>query len=138
MNNIGEKVMTGDSNMASKEKQFICTSCPMGCLLKGLDKGGEIIISGNSCPRGLTYGLQEMTRPKRMVTTTILVNKGQRKLVPCKTKDPIDKDLIFKLMEVINKHSVDAPIRVGDVLIKNVLGSSVDIVATANVDELIK
>ncbi len=112
------------------EKEMICICCPRGCHL--LYKDGE--ISGFSCLRGKEYGLQEAVAPKRVVTSTFKVNSSKINVLPCKTSGPIPKEKIFLVMDEINKISVDLPIKMNQVLIKDVLSLGVDIIATKEQD----
>lgn len=111
--------------------ELICITCPRGCHLK-VDE--NLNVTGNMCPRGALYAKAELTHPVRMVTSSVFVDSLVESRLPVKTKDPIPKELIFKVMEEINKVSVKAPIKIGDVIIKDVLGSGVDIVATKNIE----
>lgn len=115
-------------------KEFICITCPRGCMLNVSEENGEVIVSGNFCKRGEVYGKQEMINPKRNISSTVKVNNGFLNFLPVKTSDTISKDLIFDVMNEINKVSVDAPISIGQVIIKNVLNTGVDIVATRNIN----
>ncbi len=111
-------------------KEFTCVSCPLGCRLRAEEKNGEYIIEGYTCKRGLEYGLQEMRDPRRNISSTVRVKNGFLNLLPVKTSAPIPKDKIFSVMEEINKQEVSAPIKVGAVIIDNVLETGVSIVAT--------
>lgn len=110
--------------------ELICITCPRGCHLS-VDE--NLNVTGNFCPRGAAYAKAELTHPVRMVTSSVNVVSEVESRLPVKTKDPIPKELIFKVMEEIMKVSVKAPIRIGDVVIKDVLGTGVDIVATKNI-----
>ena len=114
-------------------KELVCIVCPRGCRLT-IDE--EFNVSGNKCNRGKIYAVNELTNPTRMLTSTIKVNNGEICLVPVVTKEPIPKDKIFDIMEEINKVSVNAPVAVGDIIIKNVLNLGVDIVATRDIKEM--
>lgn len=115
------------------ERELICICCPKGCHLKVDAENNK--VTGNACPRGAEYGINEVTNPVRVITTTAKVEGGVLPVVTVKTKSPIPKDLNFKCMEEINKVVVKAPVKIGDVVIENVLDTGVDIVATRNVDE---
>lgn len=108
------------------EKDMICICCPKGCHLHY--KNNE--ISGYTCLRGKEYGLQEAIAPKRIVTSTFKVNSSTINVLSCKTSGPIPKEKIFLVMAEINKLNVDLPIKMNQVLIKNVLSLGVDIIAT--------
>lgn len=113
------------------EKEIICICCPKGCHLKV--NADENKVSGNSCSRGTEYGINEVTNPVRVITSTVKVENGDSPVVPVKTKNPIPKELNFKCMEEINKCIVQAPVKIGDIVIENIFGTGVDIVATKNV-----
>lgn len=112
-------------------KEMTCINCPMGCQLTVTIDDNDIKVSGNTCPRGETYAKDEVLHPTRIVTSTIEVNNGQR--VSCKTKLAIPKDKIFDVMKEIKNTKCSAPIKIGEVLIKDVCGTGIDIVATKNV-----
>ena len=111
--------------------ELICITCPRGCHLQ-VDE--NLNVSGNMCPRGATYAKAELTHPVRMVTSSVAINSKIEARLPVKTKDPIPKELIFPVMEEIEKVLVDAPSKIGDVIIKDVLGCGVDIVATKDIE----
>ena len=112
-------------------KELICITCPRGCHLQVDD---NLNVTGNMCPRGAAYAKAELTHPVRMVTSSVTVISEVESRLPVKTKDPIPKELIFNVVEEIKKVQVKAPIIIGDVIIKDVLGSGVDIVATKNIE----
>lgn len=118
----------------TKIKELTCIVCPVGCVMHAKQDGDNIEVSGNACKRGYTYAVDEMTNPKRMVTSSIMVLSGEMPLVSVKTKEAIPKEKIEETLVYIKKTKVNAPIKIGDILIKNVAGINVDIVATRNVD----
>ena len=111
-------------------KEFICIVCPRGCHLKVDD---NMNVSGNTCPRGKVYALNEITNPTRMITSTVAIESEELKRLPVMTSMPIPKGKIFEVMEEINKVRIKAPVKIGDVIIKNVLGLDSDIIATRNI-----
>ena len=113
-------------------KELICISCPMGCHLK-VDVDNKT-VTGNTCKRGEIYGLNEVTNPVRVVTSTVKVNGGELPVVPVKTAGAIPKKLNFECMKVINETTVNAPIKMGDILIKDVLGTGIDVVASRDIE----
>ncbi len=132
-NNLVLKEKKASELKSSILKEFTCVSCPMGCMLEarsGLN--GEFKISGNRCKRGLVYGLQEMKDPRRNISSTVAVKGAEINSLPVKTEKPIPKNKIFEVMKEINHIIVESPINVGDVIIENVLGTGVNIVATRN------
>ncbi len=114
-------------------KEFICINCPMGCLLKVDDSDlNNIKVTGNTCKRGETYGINEILHPKRMVTSVVKI-KNSDLILSVKTKEAIPKELIFKALEVLKNVTVNKPIYIGDVVVKNILNTGVDVVATKNI-----
>lgn len=116
-------------------KTLICIGCPVGCLIT-VDRNadGSLAITGNTCKKGEEYARNEMTLPKRSVTSYMKVTGGSAKVVSVKTKEEIPKDKIWDCMEEIKKAVAEAPIKVGDVLLENVAGTGVSIIATCNVE----
>lgn len=113
-------------------KELICIVCPVGCHLKVEEKEGQYNVTGNKCKRGEEYGVKEVTAPTRVLPTTVKITGAALNRLPVKTKGAIPKDKIFEAMEVINKVEVKSPIRVGDIIVKNLLDTGVDVVATRN------
>ena len=104
----------------------------MGCDLAITKEGESWKVSGNKCPRGEKYGIAEMTDPRRMVPTTVAIEGSTYPVIPVKTSAPIPKDKIFEVMKVLSDVKVKSPIKIGDVVVKNILSTGVDIVATKN------
>ena len=112
-------------------KEFTCIICPRGCLLHVDD---EMNVTGNTCPRGKQYAISELTNPVRTITSSVRVNNRDDLLVSVKTSGSIPKGKIFEVMDEINKLSVAAPTRIGDVVARDILGLGVDILITKNID----
>ena len=113
------------------EKQLICIICPRGCTLNAT-VCDEIKVSGNACPKGEKYAIDELTNPLRTVTSTVRVKNMPLTMVSVKTKDPIPKDKMAEAMKIIRATEVNAPIKIGDVIIKDVFGT--DIIATKEIN----
>lgn len=118
-------------------KEMICISCPLGCHL-AVDDGdkNDIKVTGNTCPRGKVYAVNEVTCPKRMVTSSVKVADSDAKLVSVKTSEAIPKESIFDCLEVIKSITATAPVKAGDVLYKNVCNSGADIIATKHASKI--
>ncbi|MCI1244896.1 MAG: DUF1667 domain-containing protein [Bacilli bacterium] len=113
--------------------ELICINCPRGCHLKVDEK---LNVTGNFCPRGAAYGKQEVTNPVRVVTSTVRVEGAELPLCPVKTAQATPKGKMFEIMSMINKAHLKAPIHVGDLVIKNVCGTGVDVVACRNMKKV--
>lgn len=115
-------------------RELTCINCPMGCALKvTLDNGEVVSVTGNTCPRGDTYGRSEVIHPVRMITSVLPVEGGDLAMVSCKTSQPVDKERIFDVMRAMEGVCIQAPVAIGDVLIANAANSGADIVATRSI-----
>ena len=94
------------------------------------DNDEILSVTGNTCKRGDTYARTECTNPVRSLATTVRINGGIYNVVPCKSAGALPKEKIMDCMEIINKISADAPIKLGDVLVKDILGTGINIIAT--------
>ena len=114
--------------------KLICTVCPQGCEV-AVERDGDRDwhVEGNRCRRGREFALQEMINPTRVLTTSIWVNGGDHRLVSVKTDRAIPKDAIKSAIEEIAKITVNAPIKLGDTIIKNIADTDANIVATRDV-----
>ena len=118
--------------MPNEVKEMICICCPIGCNLHIQKINENYLVSGNKCPRGNSYGIEEMIAPKRTLTSTVKIEGGLYPMLPVKTALPIPKNLILAVMKILAKITVKAPIRIGDVIVADVAGTGIDIVATKN------
>lgn len=113
------------------KRELTCIVCPIGCQLSvTLENGVVTEVTGNTCPRGKQYAIDECISPVRTITTTARTSNGG--VIPVKTATPIPKQLMFDCMQEIDKAIVALPAQIGDVVIENLLGTGVDVVVTAN------
>ena len=112
-------------------KELTCIVCPRGCRLK-VDDNME--VTGNACPRGQLYAINELTHPTRTITSSVRVSNRPYTLVSVKTDKPVPKDKMFDVMKEIDKLVVKAPTRIGQVVLANVLGTDSNIVITKDID----
>ncbi len=117
--------------MAEETTELICVTCPMGCTLDVTHEGETIVeVKGATCKRGVDYAQEELTDPRRMVTTTVRVAGGLHPLLAVYTSAPIPKARIFDLLEALREVEVQAPLRVGDVVLEDVVDTEVDVVSS--------
>lgn len=117
--------------------ETICIVCPIGChlqIIKDENSPKGYIVKGNQCKRGEQYGILEMTNPTRVITSTIKINNAHLNRLPIKTNGAIPKDMNFKCMEHINSLEVNAPVRIGQVIVKNILGTGIDLIASRSME----
>lgn len=115
-------------------RDLTCIGCPLGCALTVTMENDEVVsVSGNTCPRGDAYARKEVTNPTRIVTSTVCVKNGTAPMVNVKTASDIPKAKIFECVQALRDISLSAPVNIGDVVLANVAGTGVDIVAARNV-----
>jgi CxxC motif-containing protein len=119
------------------ETNITCILCPIGCEIR-INKRELSIIDGAKCKKGIEYSKNEILNPKRIITTSILVRNGNIPLVSVKTSKPIPKEKIFEILDIIKITSVNAPIEIGQIIIKNILNTGSDIIATKSIKKIIK
>ena len=113
---------------------LICIGCPLGCPLTVEMEGKEVKnVTGNTCPRGVAYAKKELTNPTRIVTSTVRVAGGKLAMVSVKTQSDIPKDKIFDCVKALKDVELTAPVKIGDVVLENVAGTGVNVIATKNV-----
>jgi len=110
---------------------LICINCPRGCEMDVTVDGSDVTVSGNACPRGEAYARAEVTNPTRMMTGLVRV-AGTRRPLSVKTRTAIPKAKIMDVTNLLANTTVIPPKRMGEVIIENVCGTGVDIVATSN------
>lgn len=108
-------------------KKLICIECPKGC---NLSISENLEVSGNSCPRGKVYAINELTNPKRILTSTVKISGSFISRLPVISSESIPKDKLFDVMNAINSIEVKAPINIHEVIISDVCNLGVDIIAT--------
>ncbi len=115
-----------------KERVLTCIVCPRGCALKVvLDESGAVAdISGNACKRGAQYAEDECTHPRRTVTSTVRLCSG--KVISVKTEGTVPKERVFDVMAEINSACAEDGVKIGDVIIEDVCGTGINVVATSN------
>ena len=117
--------------MAEEKKNLTCICCPMGCQITvTLDNGEVTDVTGNTCKRSDVYARKEVTNPTRVVTSSVRVSGGRIAMVSCKTAGDIPKGKIFDCCKAIQSIEVQAPVKIGDIILKDVCGTGVDVIAT--------
>jgi CxxC motif-containing protein len=113
------------------KKNLTCIECPLGCSLAiDVENGKVITVSGNKCPKGETYARSEIENPMRVLTSCVLAEGLEVKMVPVRTDKPIPKSRILDAMVEIKKARVTRAVTVGDVITENIFGSGANVIAT--------
>ena len=121
--------------MTMETKTLTCITCPMGCELTAELNGGVVTaVTGNTCPRGAVYAKEELTEPKRMLTSTVRIDGGCLPLLPVVSAQALPKQQVLACADLLRQVVVKAPVQAGDVVIDNILGLGVAIVASRDMD----
>ena len=116
------------------ERNITCIVCPIGCKILIKTDGTQFeIVEGNKCKRGIEYARSEALDPRRMLTTSVLVNDGEWPLASVKSSKPVPKEKLFSVLKEIGGTAVKAPVNSGQIIIKNAANTGIDIVATKTV-----
>ncbi|MCD5414336.1 MAG: DUF1667 domain-containing protein [Clostridiales bacterium] len=114
-------------------REIICIACPVGCKLKVKHKGelkGQWIIEGNLCEKGIEFAKNELTNPTRVICSTVKTTFKELPRLPVRTDGEIAKELIFEVMKEINAIVLDYHVECSDIVLRNVLNTGVNIIAT--------
>lgn len=119
-------------------ESLVCIICPKACVMN-IELEDNIVknVSGNKCRRGIDYAKKEFTNPERELSSTVLINNSVHPLLPVRASKALPKDSLIKVMEIIEKTEVSAPIKIGDIIIKNVLNLGVDIIASRSMEKVL-
>jgi CxxC motif-containing protein len=118
----------------SEETKIICVACPKGCRLRINRQGETIVVSEQGCKRGEQYAIQELTDPRRMVATTVRIQSHLHPLLPVYTSAPISKAKIQPLLITLRKINLTVPVKMGQVVIKDALGTGIDVLASRDIN----
>jgi len=116
-------------------RELICIACPVGCRLTAvINTDNTVVITGNQCERGETYGQAEVLAPKRTVTAVVKTNSKQLSHLPVKTTQPLLKQYIPSLLTTLYHCYVIVPVAAGDILLADFEGTGVDVVFTRSLE----
>ena len=117
-----------------KTVNLTCIGCPLGCSLTAELEGREVIrVTGNNCGVGDKYARKELTNPTRIVTSTVRVTGGELAAVSVKTAGDIPKARIFDCVRALKDLEIPAPVSIGQVVLEDVCGTGVAVIATKNI-----
>jgi CxxC motif-containing protein len=111
---------------------YLCIECPLGCRLEvEEDADGSIVeVRGFSCRKGKIFAEREHTDPRRMVTATVAISGGMWPRLPVRTTTAVPKDRVWEVVKLLRPISVESPVLVGDVIVADIAGTGVDVVAS--------
>ena len=120
----------------SRRRTYVCVRCPKGCDVEVTFEGKEVLgVEGHECEEGEEYVREEIEDPRRTLTTTVLVRGGTAPLVSVRTSAPIPRDLLEGAMRHLAGIQLDAPVRPGQSVVNDLLGTGVGVVTTKGMDK---
>ena len=122
-----------EEQKSGESLELICIVCPLGCNLS-VAKDGDYVQVRGGCKRGEKYAKEEITNPRRMVTTTLRIKNGVWRRVPVRTSSPFPRDKIPELMKFLSSLELEAPQKRGNIIVKNLLGEGIDLVVTRTIE----
>ena len=127
--------MLQETSGAVRDVTLTCIRCPKGCQVTVALEGGRVTaVTGNGCPRGDAYARKEVTDPTRVVTTVVPVSgSGVARMVSVKTAGDVPKAKVLDVVRALSDVSMAAPVHIGDVVLADVCGTGVDVIATKDV-----
>ncbi|MFH1084858.1 MAG: DUF1667 domain-containing protein, partial [Chloroflexota bacterium] len=112
-------------------REFICVTCPVGCTIQATVDDGQLVgTDGHACQRGVAFVREELTAPKRMLTTTVRVRGGALPLVPVRSTAPLPKGQLLAVARLLRRIEIEAPVVEHQVVLADVLGTGVDLVTS--------
>jgi CxxC motif-containing protein len=121
--------------MPTTVEKVICTTCPKGCTLEVTRDGQTVVSILNGCKRGHEYAKQELTDPRRMVASSVRISGALHPLMPVSTTAPFPKPRIPELLKILRETRIKAPVKSGDILLENVLGTEISIRASRTMEK---
>ena len=116
-----------------EERTVTCTVCPLGCSVRvRLHDGVPVGFEGHQCKRGEAHARDEILDPRRLLTTTVRVRGSATRLVPARTSGPVPRERMMAIMSIVRTLVADTPVRPGQVLLADLLGTGIDLVATGS------
>ena len=113
------------------KKTIICTVCPRGCEITAeYTDRSDAVITGYTCKRGEKYAMDECFEPKRVFTASVRIDAPGRRMLPVRTRGPIDRDMLLKCAAETEKIRVQSPVKAGEVIRKDFLGTGSDLIAS--------
>lgn len=120
-----------------KTCEVTCIICPIGCKAKViLDEGKVVSVNNIECPRGEAYAINEINAPVRDFFTTVKIEGARVAMLPIRTTGPIPKDKMMGCVRELSEVVVQAPIKLGSVIVKNLLNLGVDVISTRSLDAM--
>jgi CxxC motif-containing protein len=123
-------------SLNEETKKFLCVSCPVGCLLKVTVRAKEVLsVADNGCPLGVKYAQNEVVNPVRTFTSTVRVSGASLPVCPVRSRTPLPLSKVGDVTRELATTEATAPISIGQVIIKDICGTGIDIIASRSLEK---
>ena len=116
-----------------KQIDYTCIVCPQSCDITLVDEEGKITVSGNRCVRGENYARNEYTNPRRMITTTVSIKGSHIHMLPVISSDTVPKEMLKDCLHYLYTLQLEAPVTMGQIVVQDILGTGIDIIAARTI-----
>lgn len=112
-----------------------CPKCEKACSLQ-IDYQGSTLFSvvGHKCHQGVVFAETLLGPALKTVSASVLVNGGAYPMVAVRTSKGVTSEQALKIIQEAGRLKVDAPVRMGQVLCRNVAQTGVDLIAARAVE----
>lgn len=117
------------------KKRTICELCKINCILKVIKNNEEIKVSGNYCEKGIDFGIEKIESKKAGLSTVVRLKGAKEHILPVKTRGAVEKNLFIEISKALSRVYVGTPVKIGDIICKNILNTGIDVIAAKNVLE---
>ena len=117
------------------KRELTCIVCPKGCSITVTSTADGLVCSGQGCAKGEAYAIQETTAPKRMLTATVDIRGAMHARCPVISSTPVPKERLFELIEALKPIVLEAPVHLNQVVIADILGTGIDILASRTLEK---
>ncbi len=114
--------------------EYTCIVCPVSCRIRVEETSEGLKVSGNNCKRGERHAITEHTDPVRMLTTTVVLHGANFQRLPVISTSEVPKRLLKQCLKSLYDVEVSVPVHCGDVLVKDICGTGVDVIAARTVE----
>ena len=117
------------------KRELTCIVCPKGCAITITSTKDGLVCTGQGCSKGEAYALQETTAPKRMLTATVEIRGAVHARCPVVSSEPVPKERMLEILEVLKPLVLNAPVRLNQVIVPNILDTGIDILASRTLEK---
>ena len=121
-----------NTNSTTQPKEIVCIVCPNGCRIQCEQTGNGYRFTGQKCKRGESYAAAELTRPMRSLTTSVKTAFSDAPVVSVRTDGEVEKTKLSELAAALGRVIITDRLQIGDIVVKNICGTGVNVICTSD------